>query len=100
MKKKRFSEEQIITILKEGEGGMPLLDLCRKYGMGQSTYFKWKSRYAGMSLSELKRLKQLEEENTRLKRMYANLSIDNELLKEVLEKKLGVDVSVELSQRG
>ena len=99
MKKKRFSEEQIIGILKEGEAGIPLPDLCRKYGMGQSTYFAWKSKYAGMTVSELKRMKQIEEENARLKRMYANLSIDHELLKEVLEKKLGVDVNVELSQK-
>jgi len=99
MKKKRFSEEQIIMILKEGEAGMPLLDLCRKYGMGQSTYFSWKSKYAGMSVSELKKLKQLEEENSRLKRMFADLSLDHELLREVLEKKLGVDVDDELSRK-
>lgn len=95
MKKKRFSEEQIIGILKEGEAGIPIVDLCRKYGMGQSTYFSWKSKYAGMNVAELKRLKQLEEENLRLKRMYASLSLDHELLKEVLEKKLGVDLSEE-----
>jgi putative transposase len=99
MKKKRFNEEQIIAILREGEAGLPIADLSRKYGIGQSTYFTWKSKYAGMNTSELKRMKRLEEENSRLKRMYANLSIDNELLKEVLEKKLGVDVSEELSQK-
>jgi len=99
MKKKRFNETQIFTILKEGEAGMPVADLSRKYGVGQSTYFAWRSKYAGMSLSELKRLKQLEEEHSRLKRMYASLSLDHELLKEVLEKKLGVDVNEELSQK-
>jgi putative transposase len=99
MQKKRFSETQIFNILKEGEAGIPIADLSRKYGMGNSTYFAWKAKYAGMSLSELKRLKQLEEENSRLKRMYASLSLDHELLKEVLEKKLGVDVNEELSQK-
>ena len=64
--------------------------------MGQSTYFAWKAKYAGMSVAELKRLKQLEEENRRLKQMYASLSLDHELLKEVLEKKLGVDLNEEL----
>lgn len=93
MKKKRFTEEQIIAILKEGEAGVSIADLTRKYGIGQSTYFGWKSKYAGMSASELKRMKQLEEENLRLKRMFADISIDHELLKEVLEKKLGVDVT-------
>lgn len=99
MKKKKFTETQIVTILKEGEAGVPIADLCRKHGMGQSTYFAWKAKYAGMSITELKRLKQLEDENLRLKRMFASLSLDHELLKEVLEKKLGVDVSAELSQK-
>jgi putative transposase len=88
MKKKRFTEEQIIAVLKEGEVSIPLPALCRKYGFGQSTYYKWKAQYGGLSVSELKRLKQLEEENRRLKQMYANLSLDHELLKDVLEKKL------------
>ncbi|EDP46861.1 transposase [Rickettsiella grylli] len=99
MKKKKFTETQIVTILKEGEAGIPITDLCRKYGMGQSTYFAWRSKYAGMSVTELKRLKQLEDENLRLKRMYASLSLDHELLREVLEKKLGVDVSEELLRK-
>ena len=85
--KKRFSEEQIIAILQEGEAGIPIADLSRKYGMAYSTYFSWKSKYAGMSVSDLKKMKNLEEENSRLKKMFANLSIDHELLKEVLEKK-------------
>lgn len=87
MKKKRFSESQILTILKEGESGMPVLDLCRKHGVGNSTYYKWKSRYGGMSGAELKRLKELEAENRRLKHMYAELSIDHKILKDVVEKK-------------
>ena len=99
MKKKRFSEEQIIAVLKEGEAGMPVGDICRKHGIGQSTYFAWRSKYAGMNVSDLKKIKRLEEENGRLKRMFADLSMDHELLKEVLEKKLGVDVRDELSQK-
>ena len=99
MKGKRFKEIQIVSILKEGEAGVPVSELCRKHGIGQSTYFSWKSKYAGMSAAELKRLKQLEDENNRLKRMYASLSLDHELLKEVLEKKLGVDVNEELSRK-
>lgn len=95
MKRKRFNESQIVAILQEGEAGIPISELSRKYGFGESTYYVWKSKYEGMSLKELKRLKQLEEENHRLKKMYANLSMDHELLKEVLEKKLGVDVSGE-----
>jgi len=95
MKKKRFSEAQIVAILKEGEAGIPLPDLSRKYGFAQSTYYQWKSKYGGMSASELKRLRDIEEENKRLKRMYADLSLDHELLKDVLEKKLGVDLSEE-----
>lgn len=99
MKKRKFSEEQIIAILKEGEAGMRVLDLTRKYGIGESTYFAWKAKYAGMNVSELKKLKQLEKENSQLKRMYANLSMDHELLREVLEKKLGVDVNAEISRK-
>lgn len=99
MKKKRFTEAQIVAVLKEGEAGMAVSELSRKYGVGQSTYFAWKAKYAGMSLAELKRLKQLEQENARLKQMYASLSLDHDLLKEVLEKKLGVDLSEELSPK-
>ena len=83
MKKKRFTDSQIVAILKEGEAGMPIAKLCRKHGMSQSTYFAWKAKYAGMSVTELKRLKQLKEENLRLKRISASLSLDHDLLKEV-----------------
>jgi putative transposase len=96
MKKKRFSEAQIIKVLNEGSAGMPIGDICRKYGVGESTYYKWKSKYGGMTAAELKRLKQMECEYQRLKQMYASLSMDHELLKEVLEKKLGVDLDEEL----
>ena len=86
MKRKRFSEEQIIAVLTEGAAGVPVVDLCRKHGIGESTYYKWKSKYGGMTVAELKRLKKLERENQRLKQMYATLSMDHELLREVLEK--------------
>ena len=95
MRKKRFSEAQIVAILQEGEAGMSVPDLSRKYGFAASTYYQWKSKYGGMSASELKRLKDMEEENRRLKRMYADLSLDHQLLKDVLEKKLDVDLSEE-----
>lgn len=95
MKKKRFSEEKIVAILKEGESGIPIPELSRKYGFGHSTYYQWKLKYGGMTVSEVKRLRQLEDENRRLKQMYSSLSLDHELLKEVLEKKYGVDLSEE-----
>ena len=95
MKKKRFNETQIIGMLKEHEAGMPMLELSRKYGVGESTLYTWQNKYAGMEVAELKRLKQLEEENRRLKQMYATLSMDHDLLKEVLEKKYGVELSDE-----
>ena len=98
MKKKRFSDSQIVNILNEGLAGMPVAERFRKHGVGESTYYKWRSKYGGMTVAELKRLKQLERENSRLKQMYATLSMDHDLLKEVLEKKLGVDLNEELSQ--
>jgi len=87
MKRKRFSEEQIVKILAEHEAGRTISELCREYGCGQSTIFKWKSKYGGMEVSDIQRLKALEEENRRLKQMYADLSLDNEMLKHVLGKK-------------
>lgn len=95
MKKKRFTEAQIVGILQEGEAGVSVSELSRKHGFAESTYYSWKSKYGGMTLPELKRLKSLEDENSRLKQMYATLSMDHDLLKEVLEKKLGVDLSEE-----
>jgi len=96
MKKKRFSESQIVEILKAGDAGMPTVDICRTYGVAQSTYYKWQTKFGGMTASDLKKLKKLEHENQRLKQMYATLSMDHELLKDILEKKLDVDLSEEL----
>lgn len=93
MKKKRFNEVQIIGVLKEYAAGIPAVDLARKHGIGESTIYAWQAKYAGMDVADLKRLRQLEDENSRLKKMYATLSMDHELLKEVLEKKYGVDLS-------
>jgi putative transposase len=88
MKKSRFSESQIINILKEAEAGVALEDLIRQHGFSKASFYKWKGKYSGMSVSELKRLKELEEENRRLKQMYANLSLEHAALKDIIEKKL------------
>lgn len=88
MKKSKFSESQIVTILKEAEAGVSLEDLVRQHGFSKATFYKWKGKYSGMSVNELKRLKELEEENRRLKQMYANLSLEHEALKDIIEKKL------------
>jgi putative transposase len=83
MKRKRFSEEQIITILKQAEGGLPIPELIRQHGIAEGTYYRWKSKYGGLELSDAKRLKQLEDENRRLKRLVADQALDNQILKEV-----------------
>jgi len=88
MKTSRFTESQILKILKEAEAGIPVTDLCREYGFGKSTFYKWKAKYGGMDASALRRMKELEEENRRLKRMYAELSLDHQILKDIVEKKL------------
>ena len=88
MKKSRFSETQIIKILNEAEAGVSVADLCRTHGISQSTFYKWRSRYGGMDVSELRRMRELEEENRRLKQMYAELSLDHAVLKDIIEKKL------------
>jgi len=88
MKKSRFSESQIVTILKEAEAGVSVEDLARQYGFSKASFYKWKGKFSGMSVSELKRLRELEEENRRLKQMYANLSLEHEVLKDIVEKKL------------
>ena len=88
MKKSKFSESQIINILKEAEAGVTLEDLIRQHGFSKASFYKWKGKYSGMSVSELKRLKELEEENRRLKQMYANLSLEHAALKDIIEKKL------------
>ena len=84
--KVRFTEEQIIKILKEHEAGKKAVDIVREYNITEQTYYRWKSKYGGMDVSEAKRLKQLEEENRRLKEMVADLSLDNKILKDVLSK--------------
>ena len=88
MKQTRFSEQQIIKLLKEAEAGLPVPDLCRKYGVSKSTFYKWKSKYGGLEASDVERLKALEAENRRLKQIYAELSLDHQILKEIVEKKL------------
>jgi putative transposase len=88
MKRSKFSESQIVKILKEAEAGVSLDDLIRQHGFSKASFYKWKAKYSGLSVSELKRLKELEEENRRLKQMYANLSLEYEALKDIIEKKL------------
>lgn len=87
MKKSKLSESQIIAMLNEGEAGVSVNDLCRQYHISTATYYKLKGKYSGMNVSELKRLKELEAENQRLKAMYADVSLEHKILKEVLEKK-------------
>lgn len=86
MKAKQYTEEQIIAVLREGEAGAKVADLCRKYGMSNVTYLNWKAKYAGLTFSELKRLKALEDENRRLKQIVANHALDIRALKELLLK--------------
>ena len=88
MKRKRFTEEQIIGILKEHELGAKTADLCRKHGISEATFYNWKSKFGGMDVSEAKRLKGLEAENAKLKRMYADLALENAAIKDVLQRKL------------
>jgi putative transposase len=88
MKQSKYSETQIVNILKEAEAGIPVEELSRKHGFSQSAFYKWKAKYSGMDASALKRLKELEEENRRLKQMYADLSLEYQALKDIVQKKL------------
>lgn len=88
MKKSRFTETQIVTFLKQADAGVAVKDICRKAGISEPTYYNWKSKYGGMSASDLKRTKELEAELSQLKRMYADLALENHAMKDLIAKKL------------
>lgn len=88
MKKSRYTETQIVKILKQVEAGKLVKDVCREFGISDATYYNWKAKYGGMEASDIKRLKDLEDENRRLKQMYADLSLEHTILKDIVEKKL------------
>ena len=89
MRRGRLTEDQIIGVLREHEAGVKTAELCRKHGISDATFYNWKSKYGGMSASDLKRLREMEEEMSKLKRMYADLAMENRALKDLIEKKLG-----------
>ena len=88
MRKSKFNESQIVSLLKDAESGVPVSDLLRKHGVSKSTFFKWRSKYGGATISDVKRLRELEAENAKLKRMYADLALENAAIKDVLNRKL------------
>ena len=88
MKRSKFTEEQIIGILREADAGGTVKDLCRRHGIATATYYQWKSKYGGLEASDLKRMKELEYENSRLKKMYADVSMENHSLKDLIDRKL------------
>lgn len=87
MRKSKFTESQIVGILAQGDAGIAVGEICRQHGISNATYYQWKSKYAGVSASELKRIKELEAENNKLKRMYAELALENTAIKDVLSRK-------------
>lgn len=87
MRKTRFTESQIVSALKKQEAGIPTKEICRELGISEATFYNWKSKYGGMEASDVKRLKELEEENARLKKMYADQAMDNQILRELFTKK-------------
>lgn len=87
MRRSRFSEEQIIAILKEQEAGLPTADVCRRHGVSSATFYKWKAKFGGLEVSEAQRLRQLEDENAKLKKLLAEAMLDNAMLKEITVKK-------------
>ena len=87
MKRKRFTEEQITYALRQAESGMPVAEVCRKLGVTEQSFYRWKRKYVGMGIAELRRLKQLEKENAELKKLVADLSLDKQMLQDVLKKK-------------
>jgi putative transposase len=86
--KKTFSEEQIVYALRQAEGGTPVVEVCRKLGVTEQTFYRWKRKFAGMGIAELRRLRQVEDENRRLKQLVADLTLDKHMLQEVIQKKL------------
>jgi len=87
MQRSRYTEEKIIKILKESEAGKKVVDICREYGISDATFYKWRSKYGGMDVSNAKRLKQLEDENRRLKKILADTMLDKQILQDIVEKK-------------
>ena len=88
MRKAKYSDTQVVSILNEAEAGMPVKEVCRKYGISSACYYQWKAKFGGLGVSEIKRLKELETENNKLKRMYADMALENTALKDLIEKKL------------
>jgi putative transposase len=88
MKRSQYTESQIVGILKEADSGVAVKEICRKYGISDATYYKWKSKYGGLDVSDVRRMRELEAENSKLKRMYADVSLENQALKDLISKKL------------